>query len=1289
MAAKCSDNKNPLLLAGSGQLQRLLPGLQDNYVNIDERSAADWLVYARHYAAFVKYFNISNKEDSNWIPFFDNDISAQLAIITVQDVDAYRRRVIGLLRDLRSKDFQTNEAALKEKFGLLFSLVLNLALQIDTVQQNLPDESLSKTSGAGSSQAKQEEILLKTTIQNLIETKLVTVLKKLSQYYSEAGSFMPAAIITDVAETGWQVLGEQIKKPSEVLAKGFSDRWLPEGVADWTAYKAIFQNTNPNADGKDFSIYGTDITDVDIADAAELYQRINHAANHNLFTAVFDEFLKAYARIVADAARYLTMTLTRWPGHQPHYALFLSFIHLFKTSQKEINTLTSRHLDFYYKDILRLKPRDAEPNHVHVYFELAKHIDNSYLLPKDTLFKAGKDSDGKEVVYSLDEDIVINKTKVAQLKSFFKASTPEGGLKGLLYASPVANSADGNGKEIKTESGEWHPFANKQYTDGIFTAIDMPQASIGFAVASHYLYLAEGERKIYLRLYMVNPSVLTGKTFSVSLTAEKGWYEVTNVSIGTGYEGYNKPYAQFILTVPADAPPIVAYSAKVHAGNYTTTDPLLKINLQNISGSEQYDTLKDAVITTIKLTVTVGDGPGNYTTTGIKTLLLQNDTGVLDPAKPFLPFGIAPKAGSSFIIGNQEVFRKKNVHLRFSVEWADMKSWRGNMDFNLTDRFYPTVTVQFLENGVWVDSDYIGQLQKYSDNTLHTSSTKGEIELFWGKKSTVYFPSNYINLPAAAVTDESAEYKDYSINSKNGFLKLELNDGFQHDEYQQALTDFMIRKANKTLGADEKLPEEPYTPKIKTIYLSYNAAITGEISSTSEQVFDAREIQFFHTYPFGQREQHGFLNGSSKIYLMPQFVHEETDDKTKITTLVPNVAEFYIGLSDLKPLQLVNILFQVLEGSTDPQLAKPSNHVFWSYLSNNAWKKFEKLDVADNTNQLVQSGIISFNIPDDATKDNEVLPPEYYWLKASVASNPEAVCKLVMVVAQAAQLSFNDQGNAPGFLESALPANTISKMKESVAAIKKITQPFSSFGGRQIEAYKQFYTRVSERLRHKDRAITIWDYEHMILEKFPGIHKVKCLNHTWMEPGVMYNEIAPGHVSIITIPSLLNKNAIDPLRPYTNRSDLENIKKYLQQYISCHVKLHVENPQFEEVRVEMKVKFLTGMDETYYSNKLKDEITLFLTPWAGEPAIDIEFGGKVVKSAVINFVEERPYVDFITDVKIYHDKQDGSGEMDGSDEILASRPWSILVSAPAKEHSITPIKQSNVAAVKEVCLTDK
>jgi hypothetical protein len=79
----------------------------------------------------------------------------------------------------------------------------------------------------------------------------------------------------------------------------------------------------------------------------------------------------------------------------------------------------------------------------------------------------------------------------------------------------------------------------------------------------------------------------------------------------------------------------------------------------------------------------------------------------------------------------------------------------------------------------------------------------------------------------------------------------------------------------------------------------------------------------------------------------------------------------------------------------------------------------------------------------------------------------------------------------------------------------------------------------------------------------------------------------------------------------------------------------------------------------------------------------------VIKSVIINFVEEQSYVDFITDVKMFHDKQDGTGESTDQDEITASRPWSILVAAPAKEHSITIIKQKDVATVKEVCSIEK
>ena len=42
----------------------------------------------------------------------------------------------------------------------------------------------------------------------------------------------------------------------------------------------------------------------------------------------------------------------------------------------------------------------------------------------------------------------------------------------------------------------WHPFYNKIYADGVLADIKMPKAEVGFAIASHYLWMAGGERTL-------------------------------------------------------------------------------------------------------------------------------------------------------------------------------------------------------------------------------------------------------------------------------------------------------------------------------------------------------------------------------------------------------------------------------------------------------------------------------------------------------------------------------------------------------------------------------------------------------------------------------------------------------------------------------------------------------------------------------------------------------------------------------------------------------------------------
>jgi hypothetical protein len=79
-----------------------------------------------------------------------------------------------------------------------------------------------------------------------------------------------------------------------------------------------------------------------------------------------------------------------------------------------------------------------------------------------------------------------------------------------------------------------------------------------------------------------------------------------------------------------------------------------------------------------------------------------------------------------------------------------------------------------------------------------------------------------------------------------------------------------------------------------------------------ETSFNSREINFFHIYPFGEGEQHKYLT-PTETYTCFRNSNMFMKAKQK-----PHIGEFYIGIEDLDPEESVNILFQVMEGTTDP-----------------------------------------------------------------------------------------------------------------------------------------------------------------------------------------------------------------------------------------------------------------------------------------------------------------------------------------------------------------------------------
>ncbi|MEM8527983.1 MAG: baseplate J/gp47 family protein, partial [Bacteroidota bacterium] len=279
-----------------------------------------------------------------------------------------------------------------------------------------------------------------------------------------------------------------------------------------------------------------------------------------------------------------------------------------------------------------------------------------------------------------------------------------------------------------------------------------------------------------------------------------------------------------------------------------------------------------------------------------------------------------------------------------------------------------------------------------------------------------------------------------------------------------------------------------------------------------------------------------------------------------------------------------------------------------------------------------QSGIVKFALPWDINTENTILPNSLHWLRASVQDHVAAIGETLSIHAQAGKLTFRQQpDNDLQRLSKPLAAEQIAKPVENIAPLKGILQAYPSFGGRPKETREHFYTRVSERLRHKGRAITIYDYERLVLQNFPSVYKAKCVTHTLGQRGKngQNHTHAPGFVTLIVVPDLTNLQVVNRFAPKVPLAMLEKIEAFLKSVSSPFVRIKVLNPRYEAVDVAFEVKFKKGKSENFYRTELRKSIRDFLTPWASEGSSRIVFGGKLFQSTIINFIENQTYVDYL------------------------------------------------------------
>ncbi|WP_374454962.1 baseplate J/gp47 family protein [Nocardioides sp.] len=1196
----CSASHDPgqLLRHGTDQEDRALSAPDPGSAPVDDRGSEHAIVFAAAYSRYLRYVGMDDNvdpADPDWHQFFGSDISSLLAVVAVDDVDAYRTALQGWLRRLEDPPLAVSEADMQEALGAIFDAVGSLARGIDAVTVALPPADP-----------------LRATIVDLVRAQLSPMLRRLIGYHV-AGQTL-GVVDADTPPPGdVRILGRQVEPFQRLLVEpgdALSGEW-PAGVdlPDWVAYVAV--DPLPHMDA-----YGQGGT---VAD------RANHLATHHLFRAICETFLGAYARIV-DGARTALHASFDSNGHQPHYALFLAFVRLLEHTRTQANQLTARHLDHYYRDVLRLRDQPSESGHAHVLVELAKHV-ASHRLPAGTLLRAGKDDVGEDAHFAVDADVVVNRASVERLASVYRhRDTPGEQLPlddGRLFASPVAASGDGVGGAPDAVDGSWHPFANKTHEHGTLTGIRMPPAELGFAVASHHLWLAEGRRTIAVRL-QTSTAIADQTTAAVDLrcrlTTADGWLERSVDILSLDPEG-----GELQIELDGNDPAVTPYDAATHGYDLDTRLPVLLITLRHRPTTPwtTYTLLEKVELTGVTLGVRVE---------GLRSLALANDQGPIDPSKPFLAFGAVPRDNSALVIGSAEAFQKSPVEVTLHTTWLTPPTAYGGTGT-------PRVTAQVLDAGIW------GPLSMPSTDVTAQALQIGAV-------------------PTTPDADPVLEQGvAFDTRSRSGFIRLRLDAGFGTEAYPLALAKWIAAGA----GDGEPSPV-PVLPMLESLTLDYTA--TQELSLANPTEAAGR---FFHMMPFGHLAPSPAQATGALPLLGPFRATGATDAE----------AALYIGVRDLAPPQDLKLLFEVVDGSANPLVAKPDDHLHWSYLSGGSWEPFPANTVSDSTDGLLSSGIITLSVPSDASTEHTELPTGLHWIRVAVAEAPDAVCRMLTVAAQGLRATYVDRRNGSISHTRQLPAGTITKLDPPEAAVKRVTQPFSSFGGRPLESDEAFRSRVSERLRHKDRAITLWDHEHLVLAAFPEIYQARCLNHTRYEPNAsgtgIYRELAPGHVTVVTIPDLAVAERRDPLRPTTSLRLLGEVERFLASRMSCFATLHVRNPRFEEVRAGLNVRFRPGVDETFHVQELQREITRFLSPWAFRDDARPSFNGRIAKSVLVNYVEERPYVEYVTDVRLTHIDPD-QGESGDLDQVVGARAISILVSVPAETHVVKVIRPDRTAS---------
>ncbi|WP_268121965.1 baseplate J/gp47 family protein [Roseivirga pacifica] len=1029
----------------------------------------------------------------------------------------------------------------------------------------------------------------------------------------------------------------------------------------------------------------------------ELLEALDKEKNSNdlqYLRQIFTVFHHTFYHIIEKSKEVLENALSEMQNSKPHIALYIAFLKLFKYAIDIQNELPKRHLDFYYRDVLKQAEEPAQPDKAFVSVDIKPEVKHHFL-DKGVLLKAGTNELGEPLYYKTIHPTNLTSAKVRKVCTLLKTTDeryhqkPYDSFITDIYASETART-----KEAYFSLNNLPPFGEGQVMKSQDER-NMVEAKTGFVVSSHVLNLASGKRDVTITLSFEPTSfqesldllqqVSTQNNQSLEETIYKVFSSAFELSVSQkssiiplahyGFE-LDRENNQWIFTVEiaAHEPPIERCESKLER-QPIYEHPFVQIILKHECSLFLYSLLANMEVENIHI---------NTQTKALKGTKLFNTFGQIDLANPFEPFGVIPQKGDYFVLGHEEIFSKKTENIDLNIQWFSLPITHGGIEAyyheylnnDVDSRITKEVTTAnyrikkaLLKDGKWIEDH-----REPNGQEIFPNQTFKGVQIADAYEGEIHISTNLESL--GHVPTQKASNYHFDQHTSEGFLRCSLqcpDFAFGHNSYPTILSETVQKNAQpKRKGPALKQPKLPFSPKIQKITVGYSASATA-ISRTKNRT-SAEEVHLYELSPFGYQKK----------------ALETAGQTVKLIDETPGEGSLLLALDEYPHNGHISLLFVLNELMESDHAISPSQISMW-YLRDNQWQPINGHGIMnDTTNQFINSGVIDIRIPKDINRNNTVLDDSFLWVKATIQHETLAHGRLVKIYENGI-LSVWNESASPIHLNKRLAPNTIEGTKDSIPQISGVVQPMPSFGGKPAEQPADFYDRVSERLRHKNRAITTQDYEELALEKYQQLYKVKCFAaEQTLDKDYINRRFIPGAVRVVVVPAI--EASVNSNYPRVSKQSLKEIGDFLDKHSSPFVNTEVINAHFQKVRIICKVRFDGAESNNYYQDKIQEDIRMYLNPWLNDYKMPLVFGKRIYKSEVLTFLEQLDYVAFVTEFSLVNIKQrrgrfsfyDTAAEQTeasgNQNEIRPDFPWSILVSA--QKHDITPIDDKTYQPAK-------